>query len=305
MPPLRERLRSALQSDSALWRRALLAGVHHGPEFWVRYSPPLFGLLFGAALPAKRKLVESNLRWIRGSRSPVVDLREISEVFASYASCLTEGLLLASERGFILKSRAQGVENYHAAAAAGRGVILATAHTGGWDLAGQIMRDVHQGGVVVVMQRERDAQARALQDEARARAGIQVVHAGESALDALPLLAHLRRGAAVALQIDRTPPGARSRQVSLFGTPWRCPEGPLTLAALSGAPILPVFTRRLGFLHYEAVASTPIWLPRRPSEAERAAAASAMVGAMERFVRESPTQWFHFVERDEGRDTMT
>lgn len=299
MPGLRDELRAALHLDSALWRRALLAGVRFGPEAFVRFSPPAIGALFAAALPEKRRLVEQNLRRIRGPRPHAVELREATAVFANYASCLTEALLLSSGRGYALRSRATGVEHYREAAARGSGgVILATAHTGGWDLAGQILRDEHPGGVVVVMQRERDPVARALQDEARARAGITVVHAGESALDALPLLAHLRRGAAVALQIDRTPPGARAREVRFLGEPTLVPEGPFTLAALSGAPILPVFTRRLGFLSYEAVASPLIWLPRRPSEAERDAAAAALFGAFERFVRESPTQWFHFVSPD-------
>jgi KDO2-lipid IV(A) lauroyltransferase len=221
-------------------------------------------------------------------------------VFANYASCLAEGLLLASGRGYTLKSRSRGVERYHAAAARGRGILLTTAHTGGWDIAGQILGNVHRGGIVIVMQRERDPEARAIQDEARARAGIKVIHIGDGPLDALPLLAHLRRGAVVAMHIDRMPPGMRGRPVTFLGRPWQAPEGPLALAALSGAPILPVFTRRLGFLEYEAVVSPAISLPRRPTEAERDVAAAQMVGAMERFVRANPTQWFHFVEPETG-----
>jgi KDO2-lipid IV(A) lauroyltransferase len=98
------------------------------------------------------------------------------------------------------------------------------------------------------------------------------------------------------MHIDRMPPGMRGRPVTFLGRPWQAPEGPLALAALSGAPILPVFTRRLGFLEYEAVVSPAISLPRRPTEAERDVAAAQMIGAMERFVRANPTQWFHFVD---------
>lgn len=296
MAGLSEEVLAALRFDSALWRRAMLAGVKHGPEPWVRLSPRAIGALFAVGLPETRRVVERNLRRARGPRSAAVDFLDASAVFSNYASCLTEALLLASGRGFDLRSRPRGVEHYHAAAARGRGVILTTAHTGGWDIAGQILSDVHQGGIVVVMQRERDPGARAIQDEARARAGVKVVHIGDEALDALPLLTHLRRGAVIAMQIDRVVPGMRSRRVSFLGAPSQAPEGPITLAALSGAPILPIFTHRLGFLEYEAVVSPPIYLPRRPSEAERDAAAAQMVGAMERFVRAHPTQWFHFVD---------
>jgi KDO2-lipid IV(A) lauroyltransferase len=105
----------------------------------------------------------------------------------------------------------------------------------------------------------------------------------------------LRKGAVVAMQIDRIPPGIRSREVRFLGGEGRAPEGPLTLAALSGAPILPVFTRRLGFMQYEAVVAPAIHLPRRPSQAELDAAAQVMMSAMESFIVAYPTQWFHFV----------
>jgi phosphatidylinositol dimannoside acyltransferase len=295
MPSLGEALLKALRPDSSLWRRAIAAGVAFGPDAFVRYSPPLFGLAFGAALSRERRIIRNNLRRILGPRSSVAELADVAAVFSNYASCLTEALLVGSNRGYRLQSHSRGVERYHQCAAAGRGVIIATAHTGGWEVAGPVLSGVHQGEVIMVMQRERDERARAIQDRARHRAGVKVVHIGDGALDALPLLGCLRRGAVVAMQIDRLPPGMRSRTSSLFGEPWQVPEGPLTLAAVSGAPILPVFTRRLAFMQYEAVVGDPIRLPRRPSAAELDGAANELTRAMERFVRSNPTQWFHFV----------
>jgi KDO2-lipid IV(A) lauroyltransferase len=86
----------------------------------------------------------------------------------------------------------------------------------------------------------------------------------------------------------------RGHKVELFGEPWSIPEGPLTLASVSGAPIVPVFTRRLRFMEYEVVLGQPIELPRRPSVGELDAAARGIAAEMERFVRANPTQWFHF-----------
>ncbi|WP_437554537.1 lysophospholipid acyltransferase family protein [Sorangium sp. So ce367] len=294
MPRPRGALFSGLRHDSAFWRRALAAGVRRGPEPLVRHSPPVFGVLFAAALPELRRRVEQNLRRVRGPRSRLVDLLDSSAVFAAYGCCIAEALLLASDRGYTVARRSRGVEHYHACAAAGRGVIIVTAHTGGWDIAGQILGAVHPAGVMLAMQRERDAEARAIQDAARQRAGVQVVHIGDGPLDALPLLKHLQRGGVVAMQIDRAPPGMRSREVTFLGGRWRAPEGPIALAAMSGAPILPVFTHRLGFLDYEAVVAPPIRLARRATEEERDAAAAEMMGALERFIRAHPTQWFHF-----------
>jgi len=280
--------------DSVLWRRALDAGVTHGPRPFVRYAPPLIGLAFAATLGKQRRAVRKNLRRALGPRNPIVEGVDVARVFASFASCLTEAFLVGRERPERLVGICASDENYMNAAAEGRGVIIATAHTGGWQAAGPILRSVHAADVVVVMAHERDERAEALTDDARDKAGVRIVHVGTSPLDALPLLSHLRRGGVVAVQIDRLPKGMRGREVTLFGEPFVVPEGPLSLAALSGAPIVPVFTRRLGYMRYEVRSCPPISLPRRPSEEELSLAAKRIASAMESFLRENPTQWFHF-----------
>jgi len=273
----------------------MAAGVTFGPDAWVRYSPPVIGVAFGAALSDKRRLVAKNLRRIRGPRNALAELVDVASVFSCYASCLTEALLLGSGRGYRSSSIARNVEHWHTCSAERRGVIVATAHTAGWEVAGPVLGGVHSGDVIAVMRRERDERARAIQDEARERAGVKVVHIGDDPLDALTLLGHLRRRAVVAMQVDRVPPGVRSREVRFFDQPWNVPVGPLALAAASGAPILPVFTRRLGFMRYEAIVAPAVKLPRRPTETALDEAAQQIMTAMERFVRENPTQWFHFV----------
>jgi KDO2-lipid IV(A) lauroyltransferase len=292
---LRRRLGERLRFDSALWRRVMRAGIEHGPEPFVKYSPPLWGLAFWAGLPRARRIVRDNLRRVLGPRPALQEAAEVAAVFATYASCLTEAMLLDGRR-YAMASLPRGVERYQACAAEGRGVIIVTAHTAGWEFAGSVMRSVHPGEVWVVMQRERDEHARAIQDRARERAGVKVAHIGESAFDALPLLHALRKNAVVAMQIDRVPPGSRSRVAHLPGGAWRIPEGPLTLAAVSGAPILPIFTRRLGFMQYEAEVAEPIRIARKPTEEQLDAAAQAMANAMHAFILAHPTQWFHFVE---------
>jgi KDO2-lipid IV(A) lauroyltransferase len=142
--------------------------------------------------------------------------------------------------------------------------------------------------------RVRDATARAIQDDARRASGLLVAHVGDDPLSALPLVHHLRGGGVVALQIDRAPAQIRSRPVTLFGAPASIPEGPMRLAMLTGAPLLPIFAARTGYREYEVVASAPIRLSRRATGHELDAAAQALADAMQAFVRARPTQWFHF-----------
>lgn len=280
--------------DSVLWRRAMRAGAVYGPDALVRYSPPFFGLVFGAILPRHRSAVRRNMRRVVGKQGPIAEAAGVAQVFSNFASCLTEAFIVGSGRGDRLLARCVNHDNFVRAAEKGRGVILATAHTGGWQAAGPVLCSVHPADVLVVMQRERDGRAQAVQDDARDRAGLRIAHIGESPFDALPLLAHLRHQGVVAVQIDRLPRGMRGHDVEFFGEPFRIPEGPLVLASLSGAPILPVFTRRVRFMEYEVLLGDAIELPRKPTPREVNHAARRIAAEMERFVRANPTQWFHF-----------
>jgi KDO2-lipid IV(A) lauroyltransferase len=291
---LRDFLDELRRHDSHLWRRAMSAGIARGPRAFVRYSPPAFGVAFAALLPRHRAAVLRNLRLALGKRSAAVEALDVARVFATYASCLTEAFIAGSDGGASVKGVAVHDERFGDALAQKKGVILATAHTGGWQVAGPVLHAGHDAELLVVMRRERDAKAQALQDDARERSGTRVIHIGDDPLDALPLLSHLRKGGVVAVQMDRLPRGMRGRKVELFGSPFEVPEGPLRLSAVSGAPVLPVFTRRLGHMEYEVEIGEPIRLPRRPAEADLDAAARKVMSEMEIFVRNNPTQWFHF-----------
>jgi KDO2-lipid IV(A) lauroyltransferase len=80
----------------------------------------------------------------------------------------------------------------------------------------------------------------------------------------------------------------------MFGADALIPEGPLRLAALTGAPIVPVFAGRLGHRRYEVFASAPIHVDRGAGDPELAAAAQELARRLEAFVLPRPTQWFHF-----------
>ena len=98
----------------------------------------------------------------------------------------------------------------------------------------------------------------------------------------------------MALQIDRLPPGLRSRSVRIFDQPAQVPEGPLRLASLTGAPLVPIFAARTGHRSYIVVAYPPLRLSRTATQDELDHGAQHMADAMQDFVRKHPTQWFHF-----------
>ncbi|HRI65230.1 MAG TPA: lysophospholipid acyltransferase family protein [Polyangium sp.] len=298
MPNAFDSLRESLRFDSAFWRQFMVAGIKYGPEFFVKYSPTLFGIGFGLGLPMTRRRIQASLEHVLGPRSPTQEALDVAAVFSNYAHCLTEAILVGTGRGFDVKPHVINVDFYDECIAEKRGVIIATAHTGGWDIAGSMLRRDREQKVVTVMARERDSQARKIQDEMRAKAGVEIIHIGESPLDALPLVNRLRDNAVVAMQIDRAPASMRARNVKLLDKPWRAPEGPLRLAATTGAPILPIFTRRLDFMKYEALLHPPLHLSRRPAPEELDAAAQRLMDDFGSFLKTNATQWFDFSRED-------
>jgi len=282
--------------QSALLRRLALAGVRHGPSWFVRLSPPLIGTAFALVLSEERRRVRAALRQVYGVRPADVERRDVLRTFRDYAACLAEGL--GAERAEAAQARVEvvGGEPLAEGLAAGRGAVLVTAHVGPWDAAARVLTARLGARVVLVMAAEPDAEARALHDEVRRRAGVTVLSVGATPLDALPLLRHLRGGGVAAFQLDRPSPSARSLEARLFGRPFAVPEGPFRIAALAQVPVVPLFAARTGYFSYAIELGEPLACPPRASEAELEGVAQAAVERMERFIAAHPTQWFHFGE---------
>jgi KDO2-lipid IV(A) lauroyltransferase len=218
---------------------------------------------------------------------------DIFRTFANYAHCLAESLAGERPEAQQARRRVLGDERLRQALAARRGLVVVTAHAGPWDVAARLLRADWGVEVLTVMQREADRGAAELHDRVRRESGVRIAYL-DHPLDGLELLSHLRRGGAVAVQLDRLPPGTRAVQGMLFGEPIGVPEGPFLLAAATGAPLLPVFCRRLGYFDYEVRVGELCWLPKRPDPSVVSEAAQASLTALEQFVRDHPTQWFHF-----------
>ena len=293
--------RGRFAHDGMLWRRLARLGAAHGPSWFVEYSPPLIGLCAALALPRSRRQVSANLRRIRGSVGKLREMQDVAETFASYAGCIAEVLSNGSKNADLPDLEVTGRPHMERALEKGKGVIVVTAHTAGWEIVGPVFRK-HRGlDVVMVMEAERDGRARDLQDDLRRGTGLEVAHVGSDPFASLPFLRRLRDGAAIAIQIDRVPDGMRGIPVRMFGGPHEVPEGPLRLAQLSGAPIVPIFCARLGYRSYFAEVFEAVHVPRRPEPEQLETGAQKMADAMSDFVVRHPTQWFNFGGHEAAR----
>lgn len=272
-----------------------MLGAAKGPEWLLRYSPPVIGMAAMALVPQARRAVLRNLVRTRGERSALEDAVDTARTFHSYAASLAEALAAGSKNQVDFHSHSvDGKHHMYAALDMNRGVVVASLHSGGWDVLGSLFADRIRSEFTIVMEPERDPGARRFHDEVRERTGIKVAHAGDDPMAALPLLRALKNKGIVALLCDRTPPGMKTFDVSLFDAPGKIPQGPFRLAQLSGAPIVPLFCARSGFRSYHVLVGAPIMVGRHATADELTKAAQEVADRMTDFVRAYPTQWFNF-----------
>jgi len=221
---------------------------------------------------------------------------EIARSYVGFAHSLTDSLAIAPDAQTPIAVEPDGLHLLQHALATGRGAILATAHTAGWEVSLAALRGQCSAPIAVVMREERDRAARHWHATLARSSSLRVVEVGDDPLACLPLLTHLRGGGIVAMQIDRCPNGMRCQHAVGEGIPWRMPAGPFALAAGAGAPIVLALSRRCGYRSYVVQISEPIWLPKRPGNELVQEAADRIACNLVRFIRTWPAQWFGFEE---------
>jgi phosphatidylinositol dimannoside acyltransferase len=138
----------------------------------------------------------------------------------------------------------EGHEAYQRARDLKRGAIIATAHMGSFELGMTAMLKSEKN-IHVVFQRDALQLFEQLRSEFRRRMGIHEAAVDEGWAVWLRLRDALQRDEVVAIQADRVMPGQKGIKVPFLGGHSLFPEGPAKLAAITGAPIIPIFTLRL------------------------------------------------------------
>jgi Kdo2-lipid IVA lauroyltransferase/acyltransferase len=139
--------------------------------------------------------------------------------------------------------------------AAGNGLIVWTAHVGNWEFASRLL-EMH-GRPVNVARVVEDKPAEILLRNLMASERLKIVDLRDGVPATLELLQALRRNEIVAMQGDRVYQ-RHSAEVSFFSQPTSFPLGPFLLSQVSGAPVMPGFVIRQGWLRYHAMMGDPI-----------------------------------------------
>jgi KDO2-lipid IV(A) lauroyltransferase len=182
-----------------------------------------------------------------------------------------------------------GFENYTAARDAGRGVLLMTAHLGGWEI-GSFVHSLHGNWMNIVV---RDLDNPLLDRWIRRMRCLHgnVTHDKDGY--ARGLLVAMKRGETVGALMDTNMTPPQGLFVDYFGTQACTAGGIARVAMRTGAAVLPAFTiwdENLGKYRIRFEPAIPTILTG-DDEADAVANTQNYTAAIERAVRANPDQW--------------
>jgi len=242
----------------------------------------LLAFVVGSALRVRRAHVEQALR--RAGIAPAH--RVASAMYRSLGQGLFELVAMALRPGRALDVDLDR-ERFDGLSAGGRGFVVATAHTGNWDLVGCAAAE--QVPLTVVTKKLSIGFLDRLWQGARRARGATLVSPGQARRAAR---AALGRGEAVVMVIDQAPERERGTLVLPFlGQLARVDLAPALIALSARAPLVIAFPLRRDDGRHALQIARVIEPPEHPSRqwAERAMALAT--GDLEQFVRRHPEQW--------------
>lgn len=259
------------------------------PEPMAQPAARVLGQTLSLAMPGRRRQVERNLRRVTTGELDGVALRKaVAETFGSYGRYWLELFRLPDDADGPLEMDVVGFEHLEGGIDAGKGVVLALPHVGGWDFAGAWL--AAQGLPLTVVAEPVDPpELYEWFAGVRKALGMNVVQLGPEAGKAV--LQALRRNEVVCLLCDRDLIGD-GMGVTFFGEPTTLPAGPATLALRTGAPLLPaaVYFEPAGGHH--AVVMPPVPAQREGRLRDDAARVTQELAyRFEELIRAAPDQW--------------
>lgn len=189
--------------------------------------------------------------------------------------------------------KTNGLENYEAAHAKGKGVIFLTCHLGAFDLqiTNMAMRGLNPNIIGTPLKDER------LNDllwNYRNMHGAIAIQRGKETFRMIKIL---KSGGSVALLIDQDTK-VKSRFVDFFGMPAATPVGATVLAMKTGAAVVPtyIYLGDDGYQHMYILPEIPMKLTG-DDEVDMVYNTQILTNFIEKVIRQHPDQWVWMHER--------
>jgi KDO2-lipid IV(A) lauroyltransferase len=180
----------------------------------------------------------------------------------------------------------------------GKGVLGLVFHYANWEIMGVIGVLTRREVVVLARPLKRHRLLNDYLNRMRGSASMQIIPNAETARD---VMRAIRDGKIVAILADQREKRSRGIPVELFGEKAMTNKGIVTIAMKTGAPVIPVYLERKGFLRYDAVLAAPIPMDREGDLQELIYTNTRKINVfLESLIRRRPEEWF-WVHRRWGR----
>ncbi|MCX8053927.1 MAG: lysophospholipid acyltransferase family protein [Armatimonadetes bacterium] len=261
----------------------------------VRYLGNLLGCLFFLVSKRYRTTAIMNLTAAFASEKSPDEIRQLArEVFKHFAreSLQFFRLVSMSREKIDQMVEVDGLENLDAALAGGKGCIAVTAHYGNWELLARKL--VLLGYPVNVIARDSDDPGMTtIATRIRESAGYKVFDKDQPLIGAFR---RLKNNEILSILPDQN--DFQGIPVMFFNRLAATPTGPAFLSLRSGAPIVPLFARRLCDDKYRLVIYPQIeFSPTGDQEEDIKSLTSLLTAVIEREIRSNPSQWLWLHDR--------
>lgn len=265
----------------------VLVRVHEAVGFPVC---ALFGRIYYYLVPARRRLLERNLRVVFGPEVPAWKISSCAR--RAFAAMAQNYFTLFHMPGFSRdqlrrRLRLEGYRHVADGLAQGRGVVLASLHLGNVETLIQITTLYPELQFVMLVEKMKNPALMRAICELRAAMGVEVATTEEP----LRIIRRLRQNGTVGMACDRDVTGS-GVVVEFFGKPARLPDGPVRIAARTGAALIPAYGWRDECGDYNVRIEPPIELQRTGNaDADALVNVRRVAGALERAIRSRPCEW--------------
>jgi len=200
-----------------------------------------FGWLMYHGLPKRRHIAQRNIELCFPELDEAGRERLLHQNFASMGISLIETgwSWWASDRRVRGMQQIQGLEHLERASAAGKGVILLTAHFTTLELTGRMLCK-GRPDVYAMYRRHRNPLFQEVMRRGRERSAPQIAKQ-----DVRSMIRVLRKGKAVWYAPDQHYRGKQSITVNFFGIPAATNTATARMASMTGATVVPFLSKRL------------------------------------------------------------
>ncbi|WP_176736288.1 lysophospholipid acyltransferase family protein [Oligoflexus tunisiensis] len=271
--------------------KAVLRIVASVPPGWIPWLANGVGILAPKLLKRDRNLIVSNVQRVYGLPGHSSFSHSFQQqVFRSQWCVLMETLRanFSKEDPVQVEGLEELARTTHELMAAGKGLIIVTAHLGNWEFVARYTAKASGRRFNALAKPSKLPELTRILDDLRQRMNTAVLWTDSKNL-LKDMLKILKAGECLGFVMDQKPEGRVGPRVQFFEQPTEFVSGPAKLSIRLGSPILAVFCMRTGLLQYRIMQK--LIVPADHGLTDEIELTQKMATSIETVIRLYPEQW--------------